>query len=684
MTEPVLRLDGLTVSFGTRRGRFPAVEDLSLAIAPGEVLGLVGESGSGKSTVALAVMGDLGPAGRIDRGSLRFEGRELAGLSERALRPIRGAGIAMVGQEPMAALNPSMRIRAQLAEVPRLHARVSRAEARAAARRAAEEVRLPDPERILDSYPHQLSGGQLQRVAIAMALMARPRLLILDEPTTALDVTVEAGIVALLREIRQEHGTSMLFIGHNLALMAGICDRIAVLYSGRLVESAPAPRLFASPRHPYTRALLRALPRIEGARRPPVPLAGGQPLPHERPQGCAFAPRCGHAQGGRCDVAPVPLETGGPGATVRCLRWREIREEPIVAEPLPEARPGPAVLEVEGLTRRFRTARGTVHAVEDVSFSALEGETLAIVGESGCGKSTLARLIMGLDRPDAGRIRLTGVEVQDRPAGQRPAALTAAMQMVFQNPADTLNPSAPVGRQVMRALELFQGASSAASLRTRLSELFGLVRLPESLAARMPRQLSGGQRQRVGIARALAGDAAILVADEPVSALDASVQAAVIETLLALQRSRRATLLFISHDLALVRQIADRVMVMYLGRVLEIGPAAQVFGPLAHPYTGALLAAAPRSDPTAALRPAPAGDPPSALDPPSGCPFHTRCPRRAEVPGRLCADRLPPLAEVAPGHAIRCHLSPEELRKQPPDEERRPAAPLTPSCRGAS
>ncbi|MGP3696359.1 dipeptide ABC transporter ATP-binding protein [Rhodobacter sp. NSM] len=669
MTDPVLEIADLTVSFGTRRGRFPAVEGFACRVAPGEVLGLVGESGSGKSTVALAIMRDLGPAGRIEGGCIRFGGQDLTGLGERALRRVRGAGIAMVGQEPMAALNPAMRIGAQLAEVPRLHARVSRAAARDAARQAVEDVRLPDPSRILASYPHQLSGGQLQRVAIAMALMARPQLLILDEPTTALDVTVEAGIVELLRDIRRTQGTAMLFISHNLALMAGICDRLSVLYSGRLVESAPADRIFGAARHPYTRALLRALPRIEGERAPPVPLAGGQPLPHERPPGCAFAPRCPHVRPGLCYRPPVPLEEPAPAEAVRCLRWREIAENEPPAEVRPEPAIGGAVLEVEGLTRRFRSRRGTVHALEGVSFEARKGETLAIVGESGCGKSTLARLLMGLDRPDGGRIRLMGTEVQDRPAGRRPMALTAAMQMVFQNPSDTLNPSATVGRQVMRALELFRAAPTLGARRERLGALLALVRLPHALAGRMPRQLSGGQKQRVGIARALAGDAAILVADEPVSALDASVQAAVIETLLDLQSDRRATLLFISHDLALVRQIADRVMVMYLGRVMEIGPAAEVFAGPSHPYTQALLAAAPRAEPRAPARPVAAGDPPSALVPPGGCPFHTRCPRRAEVPGTLCADRLPPLAEVSPGHGIRCHLPPEVLRKDGSNDE---------------
>ncbi|MWP36617.1 dipeptide ABC transporter ATP-binding protein [Rhodobacter sphaeroides] len=658
MTEPVLALDRLTVRFGSRR----VVEDLTLRIGPGEVLGLAGESGSGKSTAALAIMGDLGPGGRIETGSLRFEGRELRDLAERQWRALRGAGIALVGQEPMAALNPSMRIGAQLAEVPRLHGRVSRAEARAAARRALEELRLPDPDRLLAAYPHQLSGGQLQRVVLAMALMAEPRLLILDEPTTALDVTVEAEIMALLREIRRTRGTAMLFIGHDLALMAGICDRLAVLYAGRLVEAGPVSRIFEKARHPYTQALLAALPRIDAARRPPAPLAGSQPLPQDRPPGCAFAPRCAHVRPGLCDRDPVPLETVTPDAAVRCLRWREIDGSSEAAPTLPAPEIGGPILEVEGLTRRFGTARGTVHALEEATFTAQEGETLAIVGESGCGKSTLARLLMGLERADAGTIRLKGVEVQDRPAGRRPHDLTAAMQMVFQNPADTLNPAIPAGRQVMRALELFQGGLSAPTLGARLTDLLNLVRLSPALGSRMPRALSGGQRQRMGIARALAGDPAVLVADEPVSALDASVQAAVIGTLLELKRTRRATLLFISHDLALVRQIADRVMVLYLGRIMEIGPADRIFGALCHPYTRALLDAAPRPDPRAPPPTPLTGERPSALTPPSGCPFHSRCPRRAEVPGTLCEEGLPPLAEVAPGHRIRCHLPPERLR----------------------
>ncbi|MCE6961700.1 ABC transporter ATP-binding protein [Cereibacter sphaeroides] len=666
---PVLEIEELTVTFTGRRGSFPAVEAFSCRIMPGETLGLVGESGSGKSTVALAVMRDLGPAGRITGGAIRVMERDITTLPERDLRRIRGSQVAMVGQEPMAALNPAMRIGAQLAEVPRIHRRASAARAMDQVRRAVEEVGLPDPARILRSYPHQLSGGQLQRVAIAMALMARPALLILDEPTTALDVTVEAGIVELLQAIARRRGTSMLFVSHNLGLVAGICDRVAVLYAGQVVETGTVGRIFGAPRHPYTRALLRAVPRLDTAdRQAPLSLPGEQPLPHERPAGCAFAPRCPHAVPGRCDQLPVPLTVlGGPQDAARCLRLDEIPGAPDDARPtLPAASgPGQPLLTVEGLTKHFRLGRRRLRAVTDVSFEALEGETLAIVGESGCGKSTLARLLMGLEHASAGRILLQGREVQDLPAGRRPADLVAAMQMVFQNPSDTLNPSMTVGRQILRALTLFRVAPTRAGRHARLLGLLERVRLPPALAAFRPGRLSGGQRQRVAIARALAGDARLLVADEPVSALDASVQAAVVGLLLDIQRDRGGTLLFISHDLALVRQIADRVMVMYLGQVMEIGPAARVFGGMVHPYTEALVSAVPVPDPVARRdRIVLAGDPPSALEPPPGCPFQTRCHRRTEVPGGLCATLPPPLAEVAPGHRIRCHLPPDRLARR--------------------
>ena len=644
MTDPVLEIRDLGVAFTTRSRTVAALRDLSCRIGPAEVLGLVGESGSGKSTVALAIMGALGPGGRVTAGSIRFQGREILGLPERALRSIRGRGIAMVGQEPMSALNPTMRIGAQLAEVPMLHG-APRAQALALARQALAEVDLPDPDRMLASWPHQLSGGQLQRIAIAMALLARPALLILDEPTTALDVTVEAGIVDLLKRLGRRHGMAALFISHNLGLVAGICDRLSVLYAGEVVESGPVAAMFHRPRHPYTNALLRALPRLDGPpRQPPEPLPGSQPLADDRPAGCSFAPRCAHARPGLCDHQPVPLTVTGDSA-LRCLRPLDRADTPAPTAPRPPPAPGRVVLRVEDLVKHHGGMANP--AVAGVSFDARAGETLAIVGESGCGKSTLARMVMGLDGATGGRILLDGQDIQHLPVERRPAAAISALQMVFQNPSDTLNPARTVGAQVMRAVELFHPPQGRAE---RLASLFEQVRLSPALARRKPAQLSGGQRQRIGIARALAAEPRILVADEPVSALDTGVQAAVVALLLDLQRQRGATLIFISHDLALVRHLADRVMVMYRGLVMEIGPTEAVLAPPFHPYTQALLAAVPVPDPTVPRPRVPAAFGPEI---PGGCPFQAGCPMRE---GR-CAS-LPPLVTVAPGHLIRCHLTP--------------------------
>ncbi|MBP1804241.1 ABC transporter ATP-binding protein [Rubellimicrobium aerolatum] len=671
--EPILEVEGLSVSFRARGREVPAVASFSCSVRPGEVVGLVGESGCGKSTVASAILRDLGPAGRVVGGTVRFRGRDLATLSPAELRRLRGGGIAMIPQEPTAALNPALTVGRQLMEVPMLHGGASGAEAWARALEMARDVRLPDPERVLRSYPHQLSGGQRQRIVIAMALMARPALLILDEPTSALDVTVAAAVVQLLRELGRRQGTAMLFISHDLGLVLETCDRVCVMYAGEAVETGPTAEVFARTRHPYTRALLRSLPRIgpEADSLLVNGLDGVPPPPGERPRGCGFAPRCAHVAPGRCDGGAVPMLRVGPGPhAARCLRHGEIDWDappPRAGRRVP-VKPGPVVLRVEGLSKSYAVAgRRVVRANESVSFEVREGETLAVVGESGCGKSTLARVLIGLETASAGRVTLLGQEVQDRPVRARDPRTVAAVQMVFQDPTDTLNPSRTVGRQILRALEAFRVGRSRAERRGRMLGLLDRVELPRALAERLPRQLSGGQRQRVGIARALAGGARIVLADEPVSALDVSVQAAVLRLLLEIQGSERTTLLLISHDLSVVRALSDRVLVMYLGHVVEIGTADQVFAPPYHPYTEALLAAVPVADPRVRKRRVILdGDVPSALDPPSGCPFRTRCRWKDAVPGDLCAREIPPLRALAPGHRVRCHLPDEALAGMEP------------------
>ena len=681
-SKPILEIDHLSISFFTRLREIPAVMDFSCSVMAGESMGLVGESGCGKSTVALAVMRDLGKNGRIVAGSIKFKGRELVTMDDEELRKIRGSQIAMIYQEPMASLNPAMKVGAQLAEVPMIHEGMSKDQAWALARQIVADVRLPDPDRILQAYPHQLSGGQQQRIVIAMALMSKPALLILDEPTTALDVTVEAGIVDLVKDLGEKYGTSMLFISHNLGLILDVCDRLCVMYSGEAVETGNVIEVFDNMRHPYTQALFRSIP-LPGAdknSRPLIAIPGNFPLPHERPPGCNFGPRCEYFQAGRCDAMEIPMDPVpiGDRHATRCLKWAEIdwAAPPKLREKKEKTPIGRVVLKMEDLKKYYSISGGAfggglkkvVKANETLSFEAHEGETLAIVGESGCGKSTFAKVLMGLETATSGQIMLFDENVQSTPIQQRSHDTVAQVQMVFQNPFDTLNPSMTVGRQIIRALEIFRWGKTDAERSARMLELLDLVKLPRAFAERMPRQLSGGQKQRVGIARAFAGGAKIVVADEPVSALDVSVQAAVTDLLMDIQRENKTTLLFISHDLSIVRYLADRVLVMYLGHVVETGSTDQVFQPPYHPYTEALLSAVPVADTRVKKkRIILQGDIPSAVNPPPGCPFQTRCRWKVQVsPAGLCDREMPPVQDLGGGHQIKCHLSAEVLKQMEP------------------
>ena len=670
---PILEIDQLSISFFTRLREIPAVMDFSCVVQPGEAMGLVGESGCGKSTVALGVMQDLGVNGRIVGGSIKFKGRDLNEMSAEELRDIRGSEIAMIYQEPMASLNPAMKIGQQLMEVPMIHEGTSKEEAYSRALEVVTDVKLPDPARILNSYPHQLSGGQQQRIVIAMALMSKPSLLILDEPTTALDVTVEAAVVELVKDLGKKYGTSMLFISHNLGLVLETCDRICVMYSGEAVETGSIEDVFDKMQHPYTQALFRSIP-LPGAdknARPLVAIPGNFPLPHERPNGCNFGPRCDYFEAGRCDAGDIKMGEieGDDRHASRCVKFTEIDwNAPIVAGATQEkAEVGDVVLRMDNLKKYYEVAanalfggadKKVVKANETLSFEARESETLAIVGESGCGKSTFAKVLMGLETATEGQILLDNSEIQDTAIEDRDTKTVSSVQMVFQNPFDTLNPSMTVGRQIIRALEVFKIGNDDAERKNRMLELLDLVKLPREFANRMPRQLSGGQKQRVGIARAFAGGARIVVADEPVSALDVSVQAAVTDLLMEIQRNEKTTLLFISHDLSIVRYLSDRVMVMYLGHVVEIGDTDQVFSPPYHPYTEALLSAVPIADTSIEKQHIVLeGDIPSAMNPPPGCPFQTRCRWKDQVEGGLCEREVPPMRKLADGHEIKCHLS---------------------------
>jgi peptide/nickel transport system ATP-binding protein len=649
---------------------------------PGEAMGLVGESGCGKSTVALAVMRDLPGVGKITAGSIRFEGRDMAALSGAELRAIRGSKIAMVYQEPMASLNPTMLVGRQLMEVPLIHERVSTEEARARAVDMIKAVRLPDPDRVMRAYPHQLSGGQQQRVVIAMALLSNPRLLILDEPTTALDVTVEAGIVELVKDLTARTGASSLFISHNLGLILETCDSVTVMYSGEAVETGKVDDVFRAVRHPYTKGLFGSIP-LPGANKndnPLIPIPGQLPLPHERPKGCNFGPRCPHFAAGLCDQADPPMfdVLGHAGHESRCLRveaidWAASERRSVLSKPVEI---GPQVLEVDKLKKHYRVAASaifgqgearTVKAIEDVTFAAREAEVLAIVGESGCGKSTLAKVLLGLETATQGLVVFDEEAIQNRPVEHRAVKTISSIQMIFQNPFDTLNPSYSVGSQIIRTLERFRVGKSNKERRDTMLRLLDLVKLPRAFAHRAPRQLSGGQKQRIGVARAFAGRPRVIIADEPMSALDVSVQAAISELLMNLQRESKTTMVFISHDLSVVRYLADRVVVMYLGHIVEMGATAQIFAPPFHPYTEALLSAIPIPDPSVSKRHVLLeGEIPSALSPPPGCPFQTRCGHKRDVSGNLCERQSPPLRTVAPGHTILCHLPVAKLEAMEP------------------
>ncbi len=663
---PVLRLDDLSVSYRVRGRAIPVLTKVSLQVGRGEAYGLVGESGSGKSTVALALQRVLPPSGRIAGGRALIEGQDVSALDRAALRQLRARTVAMVFQDPGRALNPSLTVGRQMAEV----FAILGLSAREAAERSEDmlaRVRISSPARVMGAYPHQLSGGMQQRVVIAMALAKSPSLLILDEPTTGLDATIEAEVLDLVDDLRREFGASILFISHNLGAIAGLCDRVGVLYAGRLVEEGPARALFAEPRHPYTEGLLRCLPRAS-MRKGVAPLdaiPGFPPAPGSIKQGCVFAPRCGLSDE-RCRTIDPPFAVVGEGRASRCHYPDRVAD-------LPRATPAPAlaapardaaavpVLALESLSKTYDTGGAKVHALRDVSLTLMPGETLGLVGESGSGKSTLAHALLGLLAPDPGSsILLDGKPLPAEVRARSPQEIKA-VQIVFQNPDSALNRSQSVRRLVGRAVKRLAGLSGAAR-EAQVRRLLDAVRLTERQLPARPRQLSGGMKQRVAVARAFAGSPRLVVCDEPTSALDVSVQSAILNLLAELQAERQVSYLLISHDLGVVRYLSDKIAVLYLGRLMEVGRAASVLDGPHHPYTEALLSAAPSVSGERGTRIRLEGQVPSGLNPPTGCVFHTRCPRRI---GPICDTEEPPLTADAAGHAIRCHLPREQLGRAP-------------------
>jgi peptide/nickel transport system ATP-binding protein len=660
--QTAVQVEHLDVSYRVRGRDRLALRDVSFQIGRNESYGLVGESGSGKSTVALALTRYLPRNGRVSAGSVRIAGRDPLAMNAAQLRDLRARAVSMVYQEPGKALNPAIRVGRQVAEVYEL-AGVGRAEALERSEAMLRKVQISDPGRVMQRYPHELSGGMAQRVVIAMAIAAEPSLLILDEPTTALDATVEAEVLDLVAGLRAELDTSLLFISHNLAVIAKMCDRVGVLYAGELIEEGPARQVFDQPRHPYTVGLLRCIPR-QGQRKDHGRLdaiPGFLPTPGQAMTGCIFAPRCPIAEQRCRDAAPEAFDVG-PGRSSRCYlhdRTADLPRNTPVDLPLPAtAEPANPIVVMRNVSKTFGSAGEAVQALAGVNLAIDRGETLGLVGESGSGKTTLARILLGLVPPDAG----STIELDGKPLGpdlrKRSQAQLKEMQIVFQNPDSALNRRHTVRRLISRPLVKLAGLSGAA-LRERLADLVRSVRLENRHLSLRPRQLSGGLKQRVAIARAFGGGPRIVVCDEPTSALDVSVQAAILNLLADLQAKEQVTYLFISHDLGLVRYLSDRIAVLYLGRVMEVGPAERVFSGPHHPYTEALLSAVPSLDGERPDRIRLSGEIPSAANPPTGCVFHTRCPRR--LSSGVCESTEPPLTEVEPGHLMSCHIPIDQL-----------------------
>jgi len=616
-TLPILEIEDLSISYVTGQREIAAVKGFTARIMPAEVLGLTGGRACGKSTLALAVMQDLDANGRILRGSIRFRGRDLIGLSQDDLRELRGNDIAMICQGPAALLNPTMKVAQQLSEASINHHGASVAEARARALDAVADVNLPDPEGILNAYPHQLDLGQQLRVAIAMALMSGPGLLILDDPTATLDATVAAGVIDLVKARAQKSGTAILLMSRNPDLVRATCDRICVMRAGEMVDTGQTGDISGRAHQAQTQVQFRPTARPERGR-------------SARPS------------------TDQTVQSSPPGDVI--LKVETLSADQKVAE---NARSG--------------TQKGSVKATEALSFELRASETLAIVGESGSGASALARVLMGLEAATDGQILLDDLNFENTPIAKRDVQTVSAIQMIFQNPFDTLNPSIHVGRQIIRTLEVFGHGNSAADRRHRMLELLNRVDLPDAVADLQPNQLNAAQAQRVSIARAISGRARILVAEEPVAALDPADQTAIIDLLIDIQRAENLALLFISQDLARVRQFSDQVMVLYLGHMVEAGSTDQAFAPPYHPYTEALLSTVPTADPHLNKRRIRLdGSAPSAINRPTGCPFQTRCRWKDQVPGRLCEKEVPPQKSLDMGHQIKCHLTDAQLARMEP------------------
>ncbi|MFD8394478.1 dipeptide ABC transporter ATP-binding protein [Streptomyces sp. NPDC059680] len=675
---PVLSVRDLRISFPSEAGTVAAVRGVSFDLLPGRTLCIVGESGSGKSATAMGIMGLLPPTADL-RGEVLLGGQDLIGLDDRALSKIRGNSIGMVFQDPLSALTPIFSVGRLLSDALRVHQDLTKRAAWEQAVQLLDLVGIPDPRGRAAAFPHEFSGGMRQRVVIAMAIANRPSVLVADEPTTALDVTVQAQILDVLRLAQQETGAGLVLITHDLGVVAGHADDVAVMYAGRFVEHAGVEELFRRPTMPYTARLLAAVPTVDsGARRPLVPIGGEPPALAGLPDGCPFAPRCAVALDACRSDEPELRHVTGHGH-VACLRAAEIADGSLdptgdaacVGRPTPSRRAeaGEVVLRVEDLVKTFPVTKGallkrrvgTLHAVNRVGFELRAGETLGLVGESGSGKTTTLLEILRLRRPEGGRIEISGTDVATVASGARARELRQDVQIVMQDPLGALDPRMPVFHLLAEPLRAI--GRDRESIRARVHELLTLVGLDDSVADRFPAALSGGQRQRIGIARALATEPKLLALDEPLSALDVSVQAGVINLLARLKRELGLAYLVVAHDLAVIRYISDRIAVMYLGHIVETGDTEAIFSDPKHPYTRALLSAIPIPDPERERtreRVVLEGEQPNAARMPAGCVFVDRCPlyRLADEELRhRCRTEPPVPTSVAghPGHRYACH-----------------------------
>jgi len=669
--HPFISMKNLSVGYDSRSGKtIEVLRNVSLEISRGESIGLVGESGSGKSTLALAAMGYFKRGLRVLDGSAHFDGIDMLALDRDALQKIRGGRLALIPQNSGQSLTPTMRIGQQLTEALRLHSDLASAQFSDRVVELLTQVRLPDPAALVSRYPHELSGGQQQRVAIAMALAGEPDALLLDEPTTGLDVTTQAHILELLRDLARERNMAMLYVSHDLGAISRVCDRVAVMYAGEIVLTGSARQVLLTPCHPYAHGLLTSIPRLNQARLP-IALDGRPPMPGETISGCAFADRCALADD-KCRSTSPELQPVATGENVRCFKSDMIAKMPVSSrkpsrkDDLDAGAGGDALgmdhLAISYIKKDWLASLLTPGTplppatVDGISITIEKGETLGLVGESGSGKSTILKAIAGLISPKEGRITLHGETLLTPRVEDRTAVSLRQIQMIFQNPDDSLNPRHTVAQILAQPLRLYFGLHGD-MLREASASLLESVRLGAHYLDRLPSQLSGGEKQRVAIARAFAAEPEIVLCDEVTSALDVSVQAAVLDLLDELKTRQGTTYIFVSHDLAVVKAISDRVAVLYQGRLCEIGPADAVYKAPFHPYTEVLLGAVLEPDPDVA--PTLSADDVVEFSPPaSGCPFQRRCPRKL---GRICDSETPPVREIAPGHLINCHIPATDL-----------------------